>query len=129
MTQHEYKPVIENSDRGFTIDKKLGWSVFVVFASGLVSIVGMLLTLNTTLNRLDSRQTALDAQHQVTAGRQMEDREDIRTNTRNIIALQTMNAAINQQLVSIERTSKETADAIRELRADMARFFVPTYQP
>ena len=123
MTGRDGKPTIENSDRGFTIDKKLGWSVFVVLAGGVVSIVTMLLALNTTLNRLDSRQTALDAQHQVTAGRQTEDREDIRRNAREIIALQTTNAAINQQLVSIERTSKDTAEAIQALRADMAQFF------
>lgn len=117
------KPAIENSDRGFTIDKKLGWSVLVAITVGIASIVGMLLTLNTTLNRLDSRQTALDAQHQVAAGRQLEDREDIRRNAREIIALQTTNAAINQQLINIERTSKETAEAMQQLRADMARFF------
>ncbi len=123
------KPAIENSDRGFTIDKRLGWSVIVVFASGIASIVGMLLALNTTLTRLDGRQTALDAQHRVAAGRQAEDREDIRRNAREIIALQTTNAAINQQLVSIERTSKATADAVQALRADMAQFFRPPSNP
>ena len=91
------KPAIENSDRGFTIDKRLGWSVIVVFASGIASIVGMLLALNTTLTRLDGRQTT--------------------------------NATINQQLVSIERTSKATADAVQALRADMAQFFLPHSSP
>lgn len=52
MTDH--KPMIENSDRGLTINKQLGWTI-------LVSLVGLVWWGGTTLTQLQSATTALTA--------------------------------------------------------------------
>ena len=55
----EERPLIENSDRGFTINKQLGWSI-------LVTLVGLIFYAGTTLsnlqNGMDSITTNLAAQ-------------------------------------------------------------------
>lgn len=52
MTDH--KPMIENSDRGLTINKQLGWTI-------LVSLVGLVWWGATTLTQLQAATNALTA--------------------------------------------------------------------
>lgn len=53
-TKHaEYKPMIENSDRGLTINKQLGWTV-------LVAIVGLVFYMGTTIASLQSAVVVLN---------------------------------------------------------------------
>lgn len=108
------KPMIENSDRGITLDKKLAWTIGVALLVGGIWIGTQLTSLDNTMGQLATRQD--------------EDRRDIRANTADIVAIRTQNARVEQRLDGIEATTSRTDKNVERLY-DMVRQQLPAYQP
>lgn len=103
--------MIENSDRGLTLDKRLAWGILVTIAGGGFW-VGV-------------QVTELASGVQTLGNRQSEDRASIADNTRAIQTLRSSNARIDQRLTNIEQSSQRTestvAEILRYLRGSPAR--------
>ncbi|WP_305968571.1 MULTISPECIES: hypothetical protein [unclassified Mameliella] len=95
------KPMIENSDRGITLNKSLAWTVLVGVLSGGIW-VGMQVT--------SAKQGV-----QTLAARQDEDRLDIRKNTSDITAIRSNNARLDQRLTNIEQSARRTEETVSEI--------------
>lgn len=107
------KQMIENSDRGITLNKTLAWGI----ASSLV--VGGL-WVGVELTTLSGNIKNLTDQYRSLVERQTEDRSDIRAQGNQINQMQTQNARVEQRLNNIEastnRTDANVAEILRELR-------------
>jgi septal ring factor EnvC (AmiA/AmiB activator) len=107
------KPMIENSDRGITLNKTLAWGI----ASSLV--VGGL-WVGIELTTLSGNIQNLTDQYRSLVDRQAEDRLDIRSQGNQINQMQTQSARVEQRLNNIEaatnRTDTNVAEILRELR-------------
>lgn len=95
------RPHIEQSDRGITINKSLAWTM----VAGLLG-AGVWLGANMTETQ-EAVSTISD--------RQAEDRVDIRNNARAINELRNSNARIDERLINIERSSRNTEEQLGEL--------------
>lgn len=95
------KPMIENSDRGITLNKSLAWTVLVGVLSGGVW-VGI---------QVNSARQGVDA----LTTRQQEDRLDIRKNTSDITAIRSNNARLDQRLTGIEQSARRTEETVAEI--------------
>ena len=94
-------PMIENSDRGITLNKSLAWAILTgVMAGGIW--VGI---------QVNSARDGIDNLTE----RQAEDRRDIRSNTEAIVSLRTGNARIEQRLTNIERMAQRTESSVSEV--------------
>jgi hypothetical protein len=100
------KPMIENSDRGITLNKSLAWTM----ATGLI-LVGLWVGIQVT---------ELKSAVQELGVRQSEDRSEIRANAAAIVQIQRTEARVDQRLLTIEqsvaRTEATTNEILRYLR-------------
>lgn len=95
------KQMIENSERGITIAKPLAWTM-------LVGLVGAGWFLGERMQQVHSGIVSLEQ-------RQVEDRQDIRTNTSDINELQRTVVRVDQRLIAIERSSRRTEATMLEV--------------
>jgi len=95
------KPMIENSDRGITLNKSLAWTIGSALLVGGIWIGVELTTLAGKIDKLTELYNGV-------VTRQTEDREGIRQNARDIVTMQTQNARIEQRLTGIEATTNRT---------------------
>jgi|SRR6056297_1535185 len=95
------KPMIENSDRGITINKSLAWTM-------VVGLLGAGLWLGTQMAEV---RTSLDVLNE----RQSEDRVSIQQNLQRINDLRRSEARVDQRLISIERSVTNTEVSIQEV--------------
>lgn len=93
--------MIENSERGVTLNKSLAWSVLVGVLGGGIWIGVQVTDAKTGIETL--------------AGRQIEDRAAIRRNTEAVSSLQSSNARIDQRLLNIEQGQSRTEDKVDEM--------------
>jgi len=93
--------MIENSDRGLTLDKRLAWGILVTIAGGGFWVGVQVTELASGVETLGDRQT--------------EDRESIADNTRAINALRSSNARIDQRLANIETSASRTEASVVEI--------------
>ena len=93
--------MIENSDRGLTINKGLAWTILSSFLIG-----GMWVGI-----QVNSSSTGL----QTIAERQNEDRAEIRENRAAINDLRSSNARIDQRLGGIENSLSKTETNVSEI--------------
>lgn len=93
--------MIENSDRGITLNKSLAWTIMTALLAGGIW-VGVQVT---------SAREGIDTLSQ----RQAEDRADIRANTAEISTLRSMNARVDQRLTSIEQSSARAEHTMQEI--------------
>lgn len=93
--------MIENSDRGITLNKGLAWTILATVLSGGIWI-GTQVT---------------DAQKGIVTltNRQSEDREAIRMNSLSINDLRSSNARIDERLIGIESTAQRTETSVSEI--------------
>lgn len=100
------KPMIENADRGITINKTLAWGMIVVLA-GAIGTAGKLgLDVGREVQAISTAIETLEA-------RQVEDRADIRSNTSEVNALARAQGRIDQRLVTIEQASSRAEQSAR----------------
>lgn len=95
------RPMIENSDRGITVNKSLAWTMLVaIVAAGFW--VGTVVT---------------SAQHGIAVleERQAEDRIAIRANSAAISVLRQTTARVEERLGNIERSAVRTEEAVTEI--------------
>lgn len=95
------KPMIENSDRGITLNKSLAWAILAAVAGGGLWVGTQVATLSTGIESLSDRQG--------------EDRRSIRANAEAIGALRSSNARIDQRLLNIEQSSSRTESSVQEI--------------
>lgn len=95
------KPMIENSDRGITINKSLAWTM-------VVGLLGAGLWLGAQMGELQSSLNAL-------TDRQMEDRLSIQANERMINDMRRNEARVDQRLITIERAVINTESNMQEV--------------
>ncbi len=99
--------MIENSERGITLNKSLAWTILTGVLAGGIWIGVQVTGAKEGIIALESRQT--------------EDRADIRSNTSAINTLRQSNARIDQRLTNIEgaasRTEQSVGEILRYLRA------------
>ena len=118
--------MIENSDRGITLNKSLAWTIGVSLVAGGLWIGIQVTTLAGSIQTMSSQHMDLartvDERHRALETRQAEDRVDLRAQAREITAMQTQNALIEQKLTNIESTSRRTADSLAELRRELRDF-------
>ncbi len=93
--------MIENSDRGITLNKSLAWTMLVALLTGGIWI-GMQVT--------DAKVGV-----QNLADRQAEDRMSIRANSDAINVLRSSNARIDQRLINIEQSAARTENILSDL--------------
>lgn len=93
--------IIENSDRGLTINKALAWTILSSFLVG-----GMWVGIQVN---------AASSGMQTIAERQSEDRAEIRDNRTAINNLRSSNARIDQRLSGIEDSLNKTEISISEI--------------
>lgn len=100
--------MIENSDRGITLNKGLAWTIFSAVLVGGIWIGVQVTTAKNGINILTERQS--------------EDREAIQMNTRAINDLRRGEARMDQRLTNIERgieqTRRDVSEILRYLRTD-----------
>jgi glucose-6-phosphate-specific signal transduction histidine kinase len=95
------KQMIENSDRGITLNKSLAWTILAALVGG-----GFWMGVQMTETREGVR--SLEA-------RQAEDRAAIRANAVEINALARSNARIDQRLLTIEQSARRTEESVQEV--------------
>jgi len=117
------KPMIENSDRGITLNKSLAWTIGVSLMGGglwigvqVTSLSGDIQTMNAQYNELSVR---IQDRYDHLSIRQNEDRADIRSQSMQISTMQTQNARIEQRLTNIDDISRRTSESISELRREI----------
>lgn len=93
--------MIENSERGITINKSLAWTVFTAVLAGGIWI-------GIEINAARQGIEALTL-------RQSEDRADIRENTKEIVTLRSSGARVDQRLMAIEQSARRTEDTLTEI--------------
>jgi uncharacterized protein YlxW (UPF0749 family) len=93
--------MIENSERGVTLNKTLAWSMLTALVAGGVWI-GTVVT--------DAKNGV-----EVLTSRQSEDRQDISRNANAISTLQSGAARLDQRLISIEQGQNRTEKKIDQL--------------
>lgn len=95
------KPMLQNDDRGITLNKSLAWTIMVgLFLGGLYA--------GTELADVKSGVEEL-------AGRQEEDRVGIRMNQAAISELKTNGARVDQRLTGIEMSTSRTENKVDEI--------------
>jgi len=117
------KPMIENSDRGITLNKSLAWTIGASLVAGGLWIGVQVATLGGDIQTMNTQHTETTARLQDRydnlAIRQTEDRADIRAQSLQINTMQTQNARIEQRLTNIDDSSRRTSDSISELRREI----------
>lgn len=93
--------MIENSERGITINKSLAWTVVTAVLAGGIWI-------GIEINAARQGIEALTV-------RQSEDRADIRENTKEIVTLRSSGARVDQRLMAIEQSARRTEDTLTEI--------------
>lgn len=100
------KPMIEQSERGITLNKSLAWSIFVAVIGGGFWIGVIVTDTQNGLKTLGNRQS--------------EDRSEIAVNRNAISRLRSSNARVDQRLLNIEsgieRTEKSLDQVLQYLR-------------
>lgn len=99
------RPMIENNDRGITVNKSLGWTMAVGVLIGGIWIGTETSRTKEAIQNISERQ--------------IEDRIDIRTNAANIGVLSSSNARIDQHLSSLDATTKRTEELVQRMYRDM----------
>ncbi len=94
-------PMIENSDRGITINKSLAWTMVVGVLTG-----GVWLGVNLTETKEGIGTLQV---------RQAEDRQAIRQNRSAINSLRNSNARIDQRLLNIEQSLERQEGAMDQI--------------
>jgi hypothetical protein len=98
-------PMIESSDRGFTINKSLGWGMLVT----IVTVAFWFGTRDATQSSAIEAQTkALNA----LAARQAEDRQDIRSNREELAEVRRGSVRMEQRMIAIQETQEEAARSL-----------------
>jgi len=95
------KPMIEQSERGVTLNKTLAWSILVALVSGGIWLGTVVTEAKNGLETLSERDA--------------ENRQDIATNRRDIAKLRSSNARIDQRLLNIETGVQRAEDSIAEI--------------
>jgi septal ring factor EnvC (AmiA/AmiB activator) len=95
------RPHIEQNDRGITLNKSLAWTM-------LVGLLGAGVWLGANMTETQEAVSTL-------ADRQSEDRQEIRQNARAINSLRNSNARIDERLINIERSVRNTEDQLGEI--------------
>ncbi len=115
--------MIENSDRGITLNKSLAWTIGASLVAGglwigvqVTSLAGDIQVMNSQYNELSVR---IQDRYDNLSIRQNEDRADIRSQSMQINTMQTQNARIEQRLTNIDDSSRRTSDSISELRREI----------
>ncbi|MBC7156582.1 MAG: hypothetical protein H5U20_03595 [Rhodobacteraceae bacterium] len=93
--------MIENSERGITLNKSLAWTMLVAVLAGGVWIGTQVTEAKKGVETLTERQS--------------EDRGSITANREAIARLQSSNARIDQRLISIEQSTSRTENSIEEV--------------
>lgn len=93
--------MIENSDRGITINKALAWTMLVGILGGGYWVGTMIATATEGISTLEIRQT--------------EDRAAIRENMRAINDLRSSNARVDERLTGIEQSAQRTEATVAEI--------------
>ena len=94
-------PRLENSERGITLNKQLAWTMAVALIGGGIW-VGV---------EVNAARTGIAT----LAQRQIEDRAEIKQNTRSISDLQSLNARLDQRLTGIEQSTHRTETRVEEI--------------
>lgn len=95
------RPMIENSDRGITINKSLAWTMLVAIVAGGFWVGTVVTSTQHGIAVLEERQT--------------EDRLEIRANAVAIVALRQTSARVEERLGNIERSAVRTEEAVTEI--------------
>lgn len=95
------RPMVENSDRGITLNKSLAWAILTALVAGGFWVGVQVTRMETGLSVLSTRQ--------------FEDRAAIQANTAQIVSLRESNQRVDQRLLNIEQTTRRTEDSLREL--------------
>lgn len=95
------KPMIEQNDRGITINKTLGWAMLVGLLTGGIWIGTQVTTAKEGVESLKTREE--------------ENRMGIATNREAISALRSSNARVDQRLTGIEQTAQRTEATVAEI--------------
>lgn len=93
--------MIENSDRGVTLNKSLAWTILTAVLAGGIW-VGI---------EVNAARQGVE----MLAQRQAEDRADIRANAAEISALRSTNARVDQRLTAIEQSARRTEETMQEI--------------
>jgi uncharacterized protein YlxW (UPF0749 family) len=93
--------MIENSERGVTLNKSLAWTILVTLIGGGIWIGTQVTDAKNGVDMLQARQA--------------EDRQDISQNTSAVNTLQSGAARLDQRLISIEQGQRRTEDKIDTL--------------
>lgn len=93
--------MIENSERGITLDKRLAWAVLVTIAGGGFWVGVQVTHLSSGVATLGDRQS--------------EDRADIAANARAISEMRSTNARFDQRLANIETSTARTESSVTEI--------------
>lgn len=103
--------MIENSDRGITLNKSLAWTILTAVLAGGIWVGVQVTSAREGIEILSQRQT--------------EDRTDIKSNAQAISDLRSSSARVDQRLTAIEqsahRTEATVAEILRYLRESGAR--------
>ena len=95
------KPMIENSDRGITLNKSLAWTMATALVAGGIW-VGVQIT---------STKEGI----QVLSQRQAEDRLEIRHNAAQINTMRSQSARLDQKITNIEQSAARTEANVSEI--------------
>lgn len=93
--------MIENSDRGVTLNKSLAWTILTAVLAGGIWVGVQVTSAREGIEVLTQRQT--------------EDRADIRANAAEISALRSTNARVDQRLTAIEQSARRTEETMQEI--------------
>ena len=93
--------MIENSERGITLNKSLAWTILVAVLSGGIWIGVQITAAKEGITTLSNRQD--------------EDRQSIRDNSSAINVLRSSNARIDERLIGIESTAQRTETSVSEI--------------
>lgn len=93
--------MIENSERGITLNKSLAWAIVVALVTGGMWVGTQITSAQKGITTLTERQ--------------VEDRDAIRANSASINNLRSSNARIDEKLIGIERTATRTESAVAEI--------------
>lgn len=104
--------MIENSERGITLNKNLAWTILVAVLGGGIWVGVQVTSASEGITTLTTRQG--------------EDREAIRLNSAAINDLRSSNARIDEKLIGIEGTARRTEASVAEvLRYLRGTRFIP----
>lgn len=95
------KPMIENSERGVTLNKSLAWAILVALVTGGIWVGQQVGQTASSVKSLSERG--------------IEDRIAIQNNAQAINGLRSSNARIDEKLINIERSSSRTEQTMDEI--------------